>query len=58
MSRKTHKDLGQSSLLPLQLNKVKLTLHRHSFYFDYTEIASYKLYIHLKDRHISNTDRI
>lgn len=34
MSRKTHKDLGQSSL-PLQLNKVKLTLHRHSFYFNY-----------------------
>lgn len=42
MSRKTHKNLGQSSLLPLQLNKVKLTLHRHSFYFNYLQSADNK----------------
>lgn len=49
MSRKTHKDLGQSSLLPLQLNKVKLTLHRHSFYFNYPQSAGNKFLMYRTD---------
>jgi len=58
MSRKTHKNLGQSSLLPLQLNKVKLTLHRHSFYFNYLQSADNKFLMYRTDGNNSHTIRM
>lgn len=49
MSRKTHKNLGQSSLLPLQLNKVKLTLLGIPFHFNYLQSADNKFLMYRTD---------
>ena len=39
MSGKSHENLRQTSLLPLQLHKIKLALHGHSFYLNHTKIT-------------------
>ena len=40
---KLHKDLGESTLLPLGLCKTKFTKHSHIFYFDNTQLSGIKL---------------